>query len=133
MFTDSILNSYRLFGRCVLPNRSCSQMNMVWRTILRSRALSSVRVHRQPRARRLGAGDLVAAVASRSRAAGMSVAPPRNSVQVVKPYIHIIFKKECAEPWMNKFESHIPKHPDWLAARGFGAMEYFDIKVGVAL
>jgi hypothetical protein len=48
------------------------------------------------------------------------------------PYIHIIFKKERAEPWMTEFESVIPKTPvDWLAQRGFGGMEYFSVKVGV--
>jgi hypothetical protein len=49
-----------------------------------------------------------------------------------KPNIHIIFKKEAAEPWMTQFESVIPKVPtDWLAEHGFGSMEHFNIKVGV--
>lgn len=51
---------------------------------------------------------------------------------VLKPYIHLIFKKEAAEAWMTDFESMIPKQPvDWLAQRGFGHMEYFDVRVGV--
>ena len=51
---------------------------------------------------------------------------------VTKPYLHIIFKQDAAEPWMTKFESVVPKMPtDWLAERGFGAMEYFEVKVGV--
>ncbi|KAF1849199.1 uncharacterized protein K460DRAFT_404436 [Cucurbitaria berberidis CBS 394.84] len=103
---------YRLFGRCVLENRSCSPMNILWRTILRNRALASVRIHRKPAARHVSVF--------------LSTFSPS-----VKPYIHIIFKKKYAEPWMTKFDSAIPKVPDWLADRGFSDMEYFDVKVGV--
>jgi hypothetical protein len=34
---------------------------------------------------------------------------------------------------MTQLVSDIPKTPvDWLVARGFGDMEHFDVKVGVA-
>jgi hypothetical protein len=34
---------------------------------------------------------------------------------------------------MTQLISDIPKTPvDWLATRGFGEMEHFDVKVGVA-
>jgi hypothetical protein len=50
-----------------------------------------------------------------------------------KPFIHILFRSECAEAWMTQLVSDVPKTPvDWLATRGFGEMEYFDVKVGVA-
>jgi hypothetical protein len=50
-----------------------------------------------------------------------------------KPYIHILFRAEFAESWMTQLVSDIPKTPvDWLVERGFGNMEYFDVKVGVA-
>lgn len=55
----------------------------------------------------------------------------RQPAESVKPYIHIIFKKESAEPWMTDFESPIPTSPDWLYLRGFQDMEHFDIRVGV--
>jgi hypothetical protein len=111
-------------------------MNNPWRSILRSRQLASVRVHRKPAppAPGLGAapivararGALTARVATAPVAAAQSAAP-----LVTKPYLHIIFKKDTAEPWMTAFESVIPKNPDWLAEHGFGNMEYFDVRVGV--
>lgn len=100
-------------------------MNTLWRTILRNRALASVRIHRKP------AGS-VSTRSSSSLAGGPPLASIGNVSQGIKPYIHIVFKQECAEPWMTKFESEIPKFPDWLVDRGFGGMEYFDVKVGVA-
>ena len=42
------LISYRLFGRRVLPDRSCGPMNKDWRGILRGRCLAGVRVDRNP-------------------------------------------------------------------------------------
>ncbi|KAF2439293.1 hypothetical protein P171DRAFT_369914 [Karstenula rhodostoma CBS 690.94] len=39
---------YRLYGRRVRPDRSCTEMNKMWRVILRHRKLAAVRVHRQP-------------------------------------------------------------------------------------
>ncbi|KAF9729418.1 hypothetical protein PMIN06_005867 [Paraphaeosphaeria minitans] len=39
---------YRLYGRKVLPDRSCTEMNKLWRTILRQRKLAAVRIHRGP-------------------------------------------------------------------------------------
>lgn len=58
--------------------------------------------------------------------------PPRITLEI-KPFIHFLFRAECTEPWMMELVSDIPKAPqDWLAVRGFGAMEHFEIKVGVA-
>ncbi|KAF1837629.1 hypothetical protein BDW02DRAFT_106444 [Decorospora gaudefroyi] len=120
---------YRLFGRRVLRNRTCSAMNSMWRTILRNHVLESVCVHRKPAppaAAGPGSGGLLVA-----RYFHAAAAPPGPMVPatVTKPYMHIIFKKECAEPWMTQFESVIPK--DWLAERGFSGMEHFDVRVGV--
>ncbi|KAJ4299341.1 hypothetical protein N0V90_004586 [Kalmusia sp. IMI 367209] len=39
---------YRLYGRKVLPDRSCSTMNPRWRIVLRSRHLAAVRIVREP-------------------------------------------------------------------------------------
>ena len=111
---------YRLFGRRVLRNRSCSGMNCLWRTILRARSLASVRIHRKP-------ASTVATTVVRTTGPN----PNPALATVTKPYIHIVFKKEFAEPWMTEFESVIPKTPDWLLARGFGGMEHFDVRVGV--
>ena len=111
---------YRLFGRRVLKNRSCSGMNYLWRTILRARSLASVCIHRKP-------DSTVAAAVVRTT--GPNPHPPPATA--TKPYIHILFKKEFAEPWMTGFESVIPKTPDWLLTRGFGGMEHFDVRVGV--
>ncbi|CAA9962697.1 hypothetical protein PTMSG1_06071 [Pyrenophora teres f. maculata] len=108
---------YRLFGRRVLWDQSCSAMNSLWRTILRTRALASVRVHRKP-------ARTVAATVMRTTG-------PQAPVPETQPYIHIVFKKEFAEPWMTEYESVIPKKADWLFDRGFNVMEYFDVRVGV--
>jgi hypothetical protein len=116
-------NSYRLFGRRVLFNRTCSPMNHLWRAILRSQALASVRVHRSPAPRLVQVPNT-----ARRIAAGH---PPLITRMMVRGYIHIIFKKAHAEPWMTKFESDVPANSDWLAARGFGGMEHFEVKVGV--
>ncbi|KAH7093509.1 hypothetical protein FB567DRAFT_462216 [Paraphoma chrysanthemicola] len=105
---------YRLFGRRVMRNRQCSGMNNMWRTILRTRLLASVTLHRMPATQTMSVAALTAA----------GLAP--------QPYIHILFRPECAEPWMTQFVSEIPKDPDWLTLRGFGNMEFFDVKVGVA-
>lgn len=94
-------------------------MNQLWRAILRNRSLFSVRVHREPAGRRFIPPNAI------------RIHP--TLTQPTKPYLHIIFKTECAEPWMTKFESDIPKSPrDWLADHGFNGMEYFDVRVGVA-
>lgn len=47
-----------------------------------------------------------------------------------KPFIHMLFRPETAEPWMTAAESTIPDN--WLRNHGFGGMEYFKVKVGVA-
>ncbi|PZC90216.1 hypothetical protein A1F95_09712 [Pyrenophora tritici-repentis] len=108
---------YRLFGRRVLRDQSCSAMNNLWRTILRTRALASVRLHRKP-----------PVVANVMRTTGLpALAPPVE----VKPYIHIVFKEEFAEHWMKAYNSFIPYKIEWLMARGFDSMEHFDVKVGV--
>ncbi|KAF2186360.1 hypothetical protein K469DRAFT_573840, partial [Zopfia rhizophila CBS 207.26] len=38
---------YRLFGRRVLPDRSCTRMNRIWRTYLRESHLAEVRIYRE--------------------------------------------------------------------------------------
>lgn len=43
--------------------------------------------------------------------------------------MHLIFRREKAEPWMTEFESVIPNN--WLVQHGFGSMEHFEVKVGV--
>ncbi|KAG9185793.1 hypothetical protein G6011_07124 [Alternaria panax] len=112
---------YRLFGRRVLKNRSCSGMNNLWRSILRSRSLASVRIHRKPAPNAAASAPAMAVV-------GTQLLVPAAA----KPYVHIVFKADAAEPWMTEFESVVPKTPNnWLAERGFGAMEYFEVKVGV--
>jgi hypothetical protein len=103
-------------------------MNNLWRTILRNRQLASVHVHRKPAPPAPVAAPLTARLAPVGAVA--QLAQPAAPL-VTKPYIHIIFKKDTAEPWMTAFESIIPKTPDWLADRGFGGMEYFDVRVGV--
>lgn len=121
-------DSYRLFGRRVLRNRNCSGMNVIWRTTLRTRSLASVRIHRNPPKR-----TLQPTVPLLHWVVTQLVTQPLP-LQSVKPYFHIIFKKECAEPWMTKFESDIPKTPrNWLADRGFNGMEHFDVRVGVEI
>ena len=101
-------------------------MNGLWRTILRNRQLASVRVHRKP----APPAPVAAPQTARLAPVGIVAAPALPVAPLVtKPYIHIVFKRDTAEPWMTAFESVIPT--DWLADRGFGAMEYFDVRVGV--
>lgn len=102
------LRRYRLFGRRVKHDRNCTPMNQAWREILRTRSLAAVRIHRAPPLLYLdGVGGYVSQ----------------------RPYLHFIFRKEMAESWMVEIDSTIPN--GWLFDRGFGAMEYFDIKVGI--
>ncbi|KAF2623799.1 hypothetical protein BU25DRAFT_375018 [Macroventuria anomochaeta] len=112
------LQVYRLFGRCVQPDRRCSGMNTTWRTILRTRSLAAVRIHRKP----ASTSTTPPAPQHSARLFGPIVPGPR-------PYIHILFRPDTAEPWMNKEVSTIPH--DWLKNRGFSGMEYFDVKIGV--
>lgn len=98
-------------------------MNGHWRSILRSRSLASVRIHRKPAQR-----DTASAPAVVALAAALGVVVPAIPA-VTKPYLHIIFKKGSAEPWMTQFESVIPT--GWLTKHGFGGMEHFEVKVGV--
>ena len=91
-------------------------MNALWRTILRTRSLAAIRIHRQP-----------TPPPPESRAAAVQALRPTTLGP--RPYLHILFKPECAEAWMTKFDSQVPT--GWLNARGFGGMEYFDVKVGV--
>jgi hypothetical protein len=118
-------------------------MNNNWRTILRTRSLASVTIHRKP-APPLGGGGVnvaIAVPASAPAPAPTHAAAPAGGMFVLmnvvpaepKPYIHILFRRQFAEPWMTSRDSVIPKVPaDWLTDRGFGGMEHFDIKVGVA-
>lgn len=101
-------NSYRLYGRRVLLDRSCTNMNIRWRVVLRSRHLAAVRIVRESRA-----------------------------VDFVRPYIHLIWKYEAREPWMTGLDSPIPGSSaanawagNWLWAMGFDNMEYFEVRVG---
>ena len=96
-------------------------MNALWRTILRTRSLAAIRIHRQP------AGSLQTPPPSVTQPA--AVRALRSATLETRPYVHILFNPECAEPWMTKFDSHVPA--GWLDARGFGMMDYFDVKVGV--
>lgn len=121
MEAELTIGRYRLFGRRVQPDRRCSSMNVLWRSILRTRALASVRIHRQPAS---PSQTPFSAPATRPVGVVRPVAP------APRPYIHILFKQENAEAWMTKTDSPVPL--DWLSARGFGFMEHFDVKVGVA-
>lgn len=110
---------YRLFGRRVLLNRTCSGMNTPWRTILRSRSLAAIFVHREPSR----------PVTRTPRSTGALPQLTQHPLANNGAYIHIVFKKAFAEPWMTGFESTVPA--DWLMDRGFDNMEFFDMKVGV--
>lgn len=116
------ISRYRLFGRHVQPDRRCSAMNALWRTILRTRSLASVRIYRQP----AGSSSQTPSPSPTARSIGIV----RPVAPAPRPYIHILFKKEGAEAWMTRLDSPIPQ--GWLSARGFAFMEYFDVKVGVA-
>lgn len=97
-------------------------MNPLWRTILRTRALAAVHIHRQP------AGSVPGFPASLTGATLVSANHPPATAGP-RPFIHVVFKRERAESWMTEFESQIPQN--WLSDRGFDAMEYFEVKVGV--
>lgn len=97
-------------------------MNTVWRTILRTRALAAIRIHRKH-----------ASPASNPRPVHLAVHPTHVIPLVLpppRPYIHILFRRDAAEAWMTQEMSMIPAN--WLKARGFHGMEYYDVKVGVA-
>lgn len=103
-------------------------MNSNWRTILRNRALASVTLHRKPAAVMM---PITSLPPGRARARALVRNPGATHVLAdPKPFIHMLFRPDCAEDWMTKDESDIPD--GWLAARGFDDMEYFDVKVGVA-
>jgi hypothetical protein len=105
-------------------------MNVLWRSILRIRALASVTLHRKPAPRTLDLARLVPVALHHPVTAHLL---PGSISLETKPYIHILFRAEFAESWMTQLVSDIPKTPvDWLVERGFGNMEYFDVKVGVA-
>jgi hypothetical protein len=131
--------SYRLFGRRVMKNRQCSPMNNLWRAVLRARALASVTLHRKPASQVVEISapvgpNSVAPHHSRPNPVAAHSRPSPSQVTVeTKPFIHILFRAECAEPWMTQRVSKVPKTPvDWLAMHGFGGMEHFEVKVGVA-
>ena len=112
-------------------------MNTAWRSILRARALASVTLHRKPAHRIVDFSSLIPGTPEYAQALRfvpfpVPTTPYRVSINY-RPFIHILFRKETAEPWMTEFVSPIPKSPiDWLAAHGFDNMEYFEIKVGIA-
>jgi hypothetical protein len=105
-------------------------MDVKWRSILRNRSLASVTIHRKPASRIVPLANYVAP-AILGLAPGPIILPDGNLLVETKPYIHILFKRSCAESWMTQRESDAPV--DWLEQRGFGAMEHFDVKVGVAV
>lgn len=108
--------SYRLFGRVVQQDRRCSGMNPTWRAVLRTRSLAALRIHRKP--------------ASRAPAPRVhSLNRLSSSLVAFRPFIHILFRRGAAELWMDREISTIPL--GWLENRGFGNMEYFEVKVGV--
>jgi hypothetical protein len=107
-------------------------MNNLWRTILRSRSLASLTLHRKPGSRIVDTATLPLGALPPAMLLAQHPLPARITLEI-KPFIHFLFHTECAEPWMTEFVSDIPKAPqDWLALRGFGGMEHFEIKVGVA-
>ncbi|KAH3955784.1 hypothetical protein HBH70_016610 [Parastagonospora nodorum] len=120
---------YRLFGRRVLKNRQCSGMNHSWRTILRSRALASVTLHRKPAPITVDTVTLPLSALPTALLIAQRPLPTRITIDP-KPFIHMQFRPECAESWMTQPVSTLP--PDWLHLCGFGGMEHFDVKVGVA-
>ena len=120
-------------------------MNAHWRDVLRHRALASVCIHRKPAL--LEEFEPAIHVAHPSplvptfpqhflptlipAANGVVVMQPRNLFRhYPRPYIHIIVKKEFAEPWMTEHASSVPTR--WLNLYGFHRMEYYDVKVSVA-
>jgi hypothetical protein len=120
------LHRYRLFGRCVLFDRSCGPMNKIWRKYLRGGRLASVTIHRSPPSLMLQ--PLQTSTYTMAPGAANQV-PTGPAVPIVqRPYFHILFKPQFAEPWMRSIDSVIPA--GWLATRGFANMEFFHIKVG---
>ncbi|KAL5121441.1 hypothetical protein ACEQ8H_000512 [Pleosporales sp. CAS-2024a] len=120
---------YRLFGRRVLKNRQCSSMNHLWRTVLRSRALASVTLHRKPAPRTVESTTVPLAALPPAFLMTQQPLPAQITIDT-KPYVHFLFRGEHAEPWMTTTDSTVPD--GWLFLRGFGSMEFFDVKVGVA-
>jgi len=108
-------------------------MNNNWRTVLRNRELASVTLHRKPAAIMVSFSTLAPGrIRGRLLAADPTLATNLAKLVSVdpKPYIHMLFRAECAESWMTSKESAVPA--GWLGGRGFGNMEYFAVKVGVA-
>ncbi|XP_014557253.1 hypothetical protein COCVIDRAFT_15485 [Bipolaris victoriae FI3] len=128
---------YRLLGRQVQRDQTCSDTNEHWEELLRCRSLASVRIHRAPPTRYVSTPgcaipqDLLAV--STPIPAANGIYPPNVQMfrvpVVPNPYIHIIFRRERAEPWMTEFKSEIPDN--WLAQHGFKDMDHFEVKVGV--
>lgn len=96
-------------------------MNVLWRSILRTRSLASVQIHRQP----AGTSQIPS-----SAPVARPIGVVRHVAPGPRPYIHIIFKKHAAEAWMTNLDAPVPE--GWLADRGFASMEHFDVKIGVA-
>jgi hypothetical protein len=103
-------------------------MNNKWRTILRNRELASVTLHRKPAAVMVPVASLPLG-RLRTRTLALPNVPTHVPVPP-KPFIHMLFRAECAEPWMTHEVSPIPA--GWLEVRGFGLMEHFAVKVGLA-
>ena len=91
-------------------------MNPAWRATLRARSLAAVRIHRKPASKAPAPRD-------------QSLSRLSSSLVAVRPFIHILFRRDAAAFWMDREMSMIPL--GWLEERGFGDMEYFEVKVGV--
>lgn len=97
-------------------------MNTLWRSILRSRALSSVRILRNPTPRSVFMPNHPALIATG--------AAPLVEVMRSVPALHVWFKKEAKEDWMG--EELVVSSEEWASARGFKGMEWFEVWVGAA-
>lgn len=120
-------------------------MNPHWRDVLRYRALTSVRIHRKPSSLEEVEPTVPVPVPSPvvptfPQHLLPAFVPSMNGTLIMqhlnmfrhypRPYIHIIVKKQFAEPWMTEHASSAPAH--WLDVHGFYRMEHFDIKVSIA-
>ena len=99
-------------------------MNQTWRKYLRNKRIASITIHRSPPSR------LIYPLQPSTLTAPPGVTTPRTGgiLAPQRPYFHILFKPQYAEPWMRSIDSRIPS--GWLAERGFGNMEFFQVKVG---
>ncbi|KAF1951553.1 hypothetical protein CC80DRAFT_203489 [Byssothecium circinans] len=122
---------YRLFGRKVLPDRTCSAMSRTWRMAMRYRMLESVVLHRDPPPKQLSTGWQPSnrpGTFVHTTVGGQIVNRDQGTV-TTRPYIHLIYRYECAEDWMRFPDVGSTPPPNWLRERGFENMEFFEVKV----